>query len=115
MADPTSIPDIELDTGSFNAAERREVQHRFGLNFETVTAYVAKALSGDTVGLETPVGPAGNLVFADEALALLVTIERRRTNPNANEKDFEHLSLPQWVDAIHQGRAKCPKGATSST
>ena len=89
-----------FDPGSFNRAERQELQQRFGVNFEGLRRYMMLSITERIVSAEALVDAAGKPLFGDEVLTAMVTIARRRTDPDAAESDYDDYSIDKLAATI---------------
>jgi hypothetical protein len=84
-----------LNAGTFNAAERREVQRQFDTAFGDLLQYLRDYVTADREG---PMSTAivdrrdGTRWFPDDILAYLLWVEARRTDPDARLDDYDDLS-----------------------
>lgn len=119
VADEADALVIDLDPNSFNRAERREIQARFGINLMALTDFINDALfprlraAGDgEVELEPfdpdpldGTGPDGKpmKVFADDVLIAMATVARKRVDPTATEAMFDSFGLAELRAAVRRG------------
>lgn len=99
---------VELDLGSFTKPERRELQRRFDNQFQDLRMLVAGRVGFVDDRIAKLVDAKGDTVFADEVLAAMITVVRRRTNPDAKESDLDELSFSEL-----RGMFTAPKASTS--
>ncbi len=92
--DPPAAPELVLNAGTFNAAERREVQRHFDTAFGDLLQYLRDYVTAEREGpMPTAiVDRAGTRWFPDEILAYLLWVEARRTDPDARLEDYDDLS-----------------------
>ncbi len=92
---PTTAPELVLNAGSFNAAERREVQRHFDTAFGDLLQYLRDYVTAERVGpMETAIVDRrdGTRYFPDDILAYLLWVEARRSDPDAKLEDYDELS-----------------------
>lgn len=111
MADSNDVTaeKVELDLGSFNQAERRELQRRFDNQFQDLRLLVAGRVGYVDDKVAKLVDANGVSVFSDEVLSAMITIVRRRTNPDAKESDLDDLTFDEL-----RGMFVTPKGRRTS-
>lgn len=101
---------IDLDPATFNRAERRSLQHQFGLNFETLITTVNDIIFEKNPTASPPKDLDDGPVFADDVMIAMLTIVRKRTDPSASEADLDGMSVADLMLAVARGRAANPKG-----
>lgn len=86
--------ELVLNAGTFNAAERREVQRHFDTAFGDLLQYLRDYIAAEREGpMSTAiVAREGTRFFPDEILAYLLWVEARRTDPGAKLEDYDDLS-----------------------
>lgn len=117
-----AVTELVLNPGSFTGPERREVQHHFRVPFGDLLDYTHDALRR-ALAVTPPPEPQpvmaaadGTLIFPDEVLQVMVWVQARRTNPDAQLEDFDNLTLAQLNGAHYRGlRPKAPTSGSSTT
>src|SRR5574343_2020599 len=86
--------ELVLNAGTFNAAERREVQRHFDTAFGDLLQYLRDYIAAEREGpMPTAiVARDGTRYFPAEILAYLLWVEARRTDPDAELEDYDDLS-----------------------
>lgn len=118
--DPTPEPDepdvLKLDTRSFVAAERLEVQQRFDTAFGDLVQYIRDYVTGGREGpLQTAITDRNNGTrwFPDQIMAYMLWVEARRTDPTARLEDYDDVPEVELRSAAVRGFLG--KGGTPST
>ena len=114
---PEPEPDdvLKLDTRSFVAAERLEVQQRFDTAFGDLVQYIRDYVTG---GREGPLPTAiidrdKTRWFPDQIMAYMLWVEARRTDPTARLEDYDDVPEVELRSAAVRGFLG--KGGTPST
>lgn len=91
---PPAPAELVLNAGSFNAAERREVQRQFDTAFGDLLQYLRDYIAAEREGpMQTAIAARdGTRYFPDEILAFMLWVEARRTDPAARLEDYDDLS-----------------------
>lgn len=113
--DPPAAPELVLNAGTFNAAERREVQRHFDTAFGDLLQYLRDYVTAEREGPmpSAVVARDGTRWFPDDILAYLLWVEARRTDPDAQLDDYDDLSEAALRSAHVRGLLG--KGGTAST
>lgn len=92
--EPAAPVELVLNAGTFNAAERREVQRHFDTAFGDLLQHLRDYVTAEREGpMPTAiVDREGTRYFPDEILAYMLWVEARRTNPDAKLEDYDELS-----------------------
>lgn len=108
---PFTVP---FEFGSFTSAERRQLQRRFDLNFDTLRRYIDGAFLGgeNTFTKSEPITLNGKNVYADEVFMAMVNTARRRTDPGADEADLFELTEQQLLSVVVTPPAPKAKAGT---
>lgn len=112
--------ELVLEPGSFTGPERREVQQRLKVPFGDLMVYTHEAVNRlyeeSPADLRVLVAADGALVFPDEVLQVMVWVQARRADPEAQLEDFDHLTLRDLNSARIRGiKGKATSGETSTT
>lgn len=119
-----AMTELVLNPGSFTGPERREVQQRFKVPFGDLLDYtyqaVRRALAEQRGADPLPVlaGADGALVFPDEVLQVMVWLQARRSDPDAQLEDFDGLTMADLNSARLRGlrpKATGPEPSTRSS
>lgn len=113
-----AVTELVLDPGSFTGPERREVQHRLKVPYGELLDYTHEALRRALSATPPPepqpvLSVDGTPIFPDEVLQVMVWVQSRRTNPDAQLEDFDNLTLRQLNGAHLRGLR--PKALTSGS
>lgn len=113
--------ELVLEPGSFTGPERREVQQHLKVPFAELLAYTRDAVvrlydkEPDGV-LRVLTAADGALVFPDEVLQMMVWVQARRADPDAQLEDFDQLTMSDLNSARIRGlRGKALTGGSSTT
>lgn len=111
--------ELVLNLMSFTGPERREVQQRFDQPFADLVEYTFQAIRVRTEPQAPLVdGRDGARYFADEVLQFALWVQARRTNPDAQLEDFDHLTILDLHNARARGippKATEPERSTRSS
>ena len=125
---------IEFDPGSFTAPERRQIQERFGRQFEDLLNIVdAGVLRAKPVLRRDPANeeqvltvlpapppepftdPAGELVFADQVLIAMLAVVASRDGSEVDPSTFDDWTVDDLLAAVGRGEpGKVRPRSTSS-
>lgn len=117
--DPPAAPEpddvLKLDTRSFVASERLEVQKRFDTAFGDLVQYIRDYVTGGREGpLQTAIIDRDKTRwFPDQIMAYMLWVEARRTDPTARLEDYDAVPEVELRSAAVRGFLG--KGGTPST
>lgn len=114
---PEPATELVLDLSTFNAAERLECQVQFDTAFGDLSRYIRESWDPKRkVPLETAiVARDGTRWFPDQIIQFMLWVQEKRSRPDAELSEFDHLSLADLNTAHLSGLlGKATRTSTAS-